>query len=71
MKTLATTELFFFSRIFRRLRKIAKKGYYLRMSVSPHGTTRLPIEGFLLNLIFNDLSIICVENSSFIKIGQE
>ena len=41
------------------------------LSVRPHGTTRLPLDGFLWNLIFEDFSKICRENSSFIKIGQE
>jgi hypothetical protein len=43
----------------------------VRPSVSPHATTRLPMEGFLWNLIFEDLSKICRENSSFIKTRQE
>jgi hypothetical protein len=37
------------SSIFRRVRKIAKNDYYLcrvRLSVRPHGTTRLSLEGF-------------------------
>jgi hypothetical protein len=29
------------------------------LSVCPHGTTQLPIEGFFLNLIFQDFSKIC------------
>jgi hypothetical protein len=41
------------------------------MSVRPQGTTRLPQDGFSLNLIFEDFSKIFRENSSFIKIGQE
>jgi len=41
------------------------------MSVSPHGTTRLPLDGFSWNLIIGDFSKICHENSSFIKIGPE
>ena len=36
------------------------------MSVSPHGTTRLPLYGFYF--ISEDFSKICWENSSFIKI---
>jgi hypothetical protein len=38
---------------FRRLRKIAK-GFILsvRLSVLPDGTTRLPMDGFSLNLIY-------------------
>jgi hypothetical protein len=40
-------------------------------SVCPHGATRLPTDGFSWNLIFEDFSKICEENSSSIKIGQE
>jgi len=41
------------------------------MSVRPHGTTRLPLKGFLWNLILENFSKICSESSSFIKIWQE
>jgi hypothetical protein len=41
------------------------------LSVHTHGTTRPPLEGFSLNLIFKYLPKICRENSSFIKIWQE
>jgi hypothetical protein len=41
------------------------------MSVSPHGTARLPLDGFWWNLIFRLSSKICRWNSSFIKIWQE
>jgi hypothetical protein len=37
------------------------------MSVCPHGTTRLPVNGFSWNFIFEYFSKICRENSSFIK----
>jgi hypothetical protein len=40
-------------------------------SVCPRGTTRLPLDGFSWNLTFDYFSIICRENSSFIKIWQE
>jgi hypothetical protein len=40
------------------------------LSVRPHGTNRLPLDGFLLNLIFEHLSQICRENSCLIKIWQ-
>jgi hypothetical protein len=43
----------------------------VRLSVRPHGTTRLPLDGFSWNLIFEDFSKICRENSSVTKIGQE
>jgi hypothetical protein len=44
--------------------------YHVCLSVHPHGTTRLPLDGFLWNLIFQDFSKICPEISSFIKIWQ-
>jgi len=59
---------------FRRVRKIAKNNYQLRhgcSSVCPHGTTRLPLEGFSWNLISENVSKIGPQNSSFIEIGQE
>jgi len=43
----------------------------LRVSVCPHGTTQLLLEGFLLNLIFGYFSKTCREDSSLIKVGQE
>jgi hypothetical protein len=45
--------------------------FYLsvRPSFRPHWTTRLPLDGFLWNLII-DFSKIYRGNSSFIKIGQ-
>ena len=41
------------------------------MSVRPHEKTWLPLDGFSLNLIYEDCMTFCRENSSFIKIGQE
>jgi hypothetical protein len=41
------------------------------LSVRPHGTTRPSLDGFSLNLIFEDFSKICGENSGVIKIEQE
>jgi len=42
------------------------------MSVCPHRTTRLPLDGFLWNLIFEYfLKKNCQENSCFIKIRPE
>jgi hypothetical protein len=41
------------------------------MSVCPHGTTRLPLDGFWWTLIFETFSKICQENSSFIKIWRK
>jgi hypothetical protein len=43
----------------------------LPLSCMSAGTTRLPLDGFLLTLIFARFSKICRENSSFIKIWQE
>jgi len=35
------------------------------MSVFPHGTTRLPQDGFLGKFIFEDFSKVCRENDKF------
>jgi hypothetical protein len=35
----------------------------VRLSASPHGTNRLPLDGVLMNLMFEDFSKICRENS--------
>jgi hypothetical protein len=40
-------------------------------SVCPNETNRLQLDGFSLNLIFDFISTICRENSSFIEIWQE
>ena len=40
-------------------------------SACPHGTNRLPLDGFTLNLVFVYFVNICRVNSSFIKIWQE
>ena len=37
------------------------------LSVRPHGKTPLPLDGFSWNLIFEDFSKACRENSSFFK----
>jgi hypothetical protein len=37
-------------------------------SVNPHGTTRLPLDGFVCNLICNSFSKTCRKNSSSITI---
>ena len=44
---------------------------FVSLSVCPHGTTRLPLDGFPLNLLFEDFGEFCRENSSFVKTGQE
>ena len=43
----------------------------VRLSVCPHGTSRLPLDGFSRNLILQYSSKIIRENSSFIKIVQK
>jgi hypothetical protein len=53
---------------FRRFSQNWEKRLLL---LSLHGTTRLPPDGFSWNLIFEDFSKICRENSVFIKISQE
>jgi hypothetical protein len=56
--------------VFWRFHKIAKI-YNLLLhvcpSVFPHGRTRITLHGFSLNLIFENFSKICRENSSFVK----
>jgi hypothetical protein len=58
--------------VSRRVRKIAKSDFRLVMSVCtffcPHVTTRLPLEGFSCNFIFEDFPKTGLENSSCIKI---
>jgi len=46
---------------------LPKNSSYLSI-LHPHGTTRLPLDGLSLNLIFEHLSKICGENSVLIKI---
>jgi hypothetical protein len=43
----------------------------LCLSVHPHGTSLLPLDGFLWNLLFEHFSKVCWEYSSAIKIWQE
>ena len=54
--------------VFAKLRKATA---IFVVSVCPHETNCLPLVGFSWNLIFRDLSKICWENSSFIKIWGE
>jgi hypothetical protein len=59
--------------ILRHVCKIAKSDYWLyhvHLSVHTHGTTRLPLDRFWWNLIFELFLQICQQNSSFIKIQQ-
>ena len=41
------------------------------LSVRPHGTARLPLDGFLWNFIFEHFSKNCRENLSYIETWQE
>ena len=41
------------------------------LSVRPHGTTRLPPDGFSWNLVFEYVSKVCRETSGIVKIGQK
>jgi len=56
--------------IFGAIAKSRKATISFVMSVRPQETTWFPLAGFLWNLMFEDFSKICWENSSFIKIGQ-
>ena len=62
-----------FGNTFRRVRKTAKSDYVSsHLSVRPHGTTLLPMDGFSWSAIFELLFRISVAKvPSFIKIWQE
>jgi hypothetical protein len=62
---------FIASWLFKHVYKIAEAILCFVMSVRTHRTTPLPLDGFLLNLIFEYFSKIYRENSSFIKIREE
>jgi hypothetical protein len=49
--------------------QLAVQSMSVRLSVRPHGSVRLPLDGYSWN--FEDFSKICLQNSSFIKIWQE
>jgi hypothetical protein len=51
-----------------RVRKMANVTIGFVVSVRPHGTTRLPLDEFSLNLLFEYFPKIRRESSSFIKI---
>jgi hypothetical protein len=40
-------------------------------SVRPHGTIRLPLDGFSLNYIFDDFTKLSIGSSNFFIISQE
>jgi len=53
---------------FAKLRKATTSFVIsVRLSVCPHGTTRLPPDGLSYNFIFEYFSKICAENYSFLK----
>jgi hypothetical protein len=52
----------------KRLSDLSCLSASLSVSVRLHGATRLPLDGFSLNLIFEYYSKICLENSSFVKV---
>jgi hypothetical protein len=41
------------------------------LSVLPHGTSRLPLNGILRNLILGNFITLCRENSNLVEIGQK
>jgi hypothetical protein len=43
----------------------------VRLSIRPHRTPRLPLDGFSWNFLFEYFSKICWQNSSVIKMWQE
>jgi len=70
--------------ICRPVRRTRKSDYYLRhvfvrpsahpsvrLSIYPHGTTLLSLDGFSWNLAFEYISKLCWKKSNFIKILQE
>ena len=65
--------------VFRRFRKIATKKkrllasscLFVRPSIRPHEATRLPLDGFSWNFIFEYFSKLYGENACFIKIWQK
>jgi hypothetical protein len=59
------------TRFVRAFAKLRKATISCIMSVRPHATPRLPLDGFSWNLIFQYFSKICLKNSSFVKIWQE
>ena len=66
-RTRAVTVTRKFLGLFEKLRNASQC-----LSVRPHGTSPLPLGGFISNLIFEDFSKNVIrENSSLIKTGQE
>ena len=50
-----------------KLRKAIARCAMSVLFVCPRGTTRLPLDGFSLNLVFDDFSKTCLENSVSFK----
>ena len=62
--------------IIRRSRKIWKVEHNLHYvcfgpCIRSYGTSRLPLDGFMLNFVVEHFSKISQEYSSFIQIGQD
>ena len=63
--------LLFSAPYFRVFAKLWKATTRFLKAVRLHGKILLPMNGFWINLIFEDFSKICRENPSFVKIWQE
>jgi hypothetical protein len=51
--------------------KLRKATISFVMSVCPHGITRLPMDGYLWNLVYEDFSKICRETWSLFEVWQK
>ena len=56
---------------FGAFAKLRKATISYVMPVNPHGTARLPLDEFPLNLVFMYFSKLCRVCSSFVEIGKE
>jgi hypothetical protein len=62
---------FLFLGAFKKLQRVTVSfAMSICLSVHPHGTTWLPLDGFSWNLIFEYWLKMCWENSSFVRIRQ-
>ena len=61
---------FYISRFLGAFAKLRKATISFVVSVRPHATNSLALDWFSWNLIFQDFSKICWENSSVVKIGE-
>jgi len=66
IKSLIYSIMLFFQVFSQNLEMRLLVSSYLSVCVRPHGTTRIPLDGFSLNLIFEYFSKICREISGFI-----